>query len=326
MEATELGNDGSVESVAESLIETPQPEILEDEAQEEVNEIVDEELEDEEVEQPEESDDEDYDSDEDVEVDEEEQGSHDENVFTVKVDGEEIDVTLEELTRSYSGQKYIQKGMQQAAEQRKEVEAQYAKLQEQAQQLNQVLQAAQNGQVSLTPPTPPSRELFERDPIGYMDEKLKYEESMQQYQQNAAQIKQTIEQQQQLEQEARQVTLRQEFDKLVQADPDFADENTASKIKQKMLNFAKNVGFTEDDISGITDHRTLLVLKKAALYDELQKAKPQVNKRAKKARPFTAKPGAKKSEKSSKAKARQRSAERMKQTGNIDDVAKFLIS
>jgi hypothetical protein len=311
VDTTELGNDGTVESVAESLIETETPEV-----EEETNEIIDEndEVEEEAIE----------DDGDDVEVDEEEHESHDETL-TVKIDGEEVEVTLDELKRGYSGQKYIQKGMQEAAEQRKAVEQQYQQLQAQSQQLNQVLQAAQSGQLNLTPPTPPSRELFESDPIGYMDEKLKYEEALGQYQQSQQQVQQAMIQQQQLAEQQRQAMVQSELQKLMEVDPDFGNPETASEVKGKMLEFAKNVGFSEDDISGITDHRALIVLKKAALYDDLVKNAPKANEKASKARPFV-KAGAKKSEKSRGQKAKQQAAQRMKKTGNIDDVAKFLIS
>lgn len=314
METTELGNDGSIESVADSLIETPETPEVEEETNEIIDEEVTEEVEEETIE----------DDGDDVEVDEEEHESHDETL-TVKVDGEEVEVTLDELKRSYSGQKYIQKGMQEAAEQRKAVEQQYQQIAAQSQQLNQVLQAAQSGQLNLTPPTPPSRELFESDPIGYMDEKLKYEEALGQYQHSQQQVQQALAQQQQLAEQQRQAMVQSELQKLLEVDPDFGNPETASEVKGKMLNFAKNVGFSEEDISGITDHRALIVLKKAALYDDLVSNAPKANEKASKARPFV-KAGAKRTEKSRSQKARQQAAQRMKKTGNIDDVAKFLIS
>jgi len=324
VETTDLGNDGSVESVADSLIDTPQEEIIQEDYQKEATEDEDHDVADE----PEESDDsqdepEESDDSEDVD-DSEEYDSHDEDILTVKVNGEEVEVTLEDLKRSYSGQKYIQQGMQQAAEQRKEVEAQYGQLQQAQQQLQQVLQAAQSGQLNLTPPTPPSRELFEQDPIGFMDEKLRYEEDLQSFQQNQQMLKQTMEQQEQINQQALQQTVQREMEALTQVDPDFADPVKAGEVKEKMLNFARNVGFSDEDIKGITDHRALLVLKKAALYDEMKANKPKALEKAKKARPYV-KSGAKKSQTSRSKKAAQAKADRMKQTGSVDDVANFLI-
>jgi hypothetical protein len=313
VETTELGNDGSIESVADSLIETPEtPEV-----EEETNEIIDEEVTEEVEEEAIEDDGDDVD-------DEEEYDSHEETL-TVKVDGQEVEVTLDELKRGYSGQKYIQKGMQEAAEQKKAIEAEYAKIQEQSQQLSSFLQAAQSGQLNLTPPTPPSRELFERDPIGYMDEKLKYEDALGQYQATMQQTQQVMAQQQQMQEQARAAMVQDELQKLVSIDPDFADPKRAGEVKGKMLDFAKNVGFTEDDIAGITDHRALLVLKKAALYDELTANAPKANEKASKARPFV-KAGAKKSESSKAQKAKKQAVAKMKKSGSVDDVAKFLIS
>ena len=56
---------------------------------------------------------------EDVEADDEEESQEQApSKYTVKFDGKEIAVTLDDLKRSFSGQAYIQKGMQEAAETR----------------------------------------------------------------------------------------------------------------------------------------------------------------------------------------------------------------
>lgn len=308
---------GSVDSVAESLIETPEvEEVVEDTVEvddTETNDGYDEAESEEAIE---------YDGD-DVE-DEEEHDSHDEGLYSVKVDGQEMQVSLDELTRGYSGQKYIQKSMQETAEARKAVESEYQALQQQSQQLTSLLQAAQSGQLNLTPPTPPSRELFEQDPIGFMDQKLQYEESMQQYNAQIQHIQQTMTQQQQLQQQQMQQHMQTEMQKLT-SDPDFSDPKRAQEVKKDMLEFAETIGFTQDDIRNITDHRALIVLKNAAQYAKLQKSKPQAKEKARGARPYV-KSGVSKKPQSSKVKKARQAADRMKKTGSIDDVANFLIS
>ena len=62
------------------------------------------------------SDDEEYEVAEEPEVQEE-------PLYTVKINGEERQVNLEELTRGYSGQKYIQESMAENAKMRKETDA-----------------------------------------------------------------------------------------------------------------------------------------------------------------------------------------------------------
>lgn len=317
METTEHAI-GSVDSVAESLIETPEVEEVVEETQE-----VDEAETNEDYEEAE-SQEEAIEDDSDDVVDEEEHDSHDEGLYTVKVDGQEMQVSLDELTRGYSGQKYIQKSMQETAEARKAVEQEYQALQQQSQQLTSLLQATQSGQLNLTPPTPPSRELFEQDPIGYMDEKLRYEESVQQYNAQVQQVQQTLEQQQQLQQKQMQEHMQAEMQKLT-SDPDFSDPKRAQEVKKDMLEFAESIGFTQDDIRNITDHRALIVLKNASQYAKLQQSKPQAKEKAKGARPYV-KSGVSKKPQSSKAKKARQVKDRMKQTGSIDDVANFLIS
>ena len=98
--------------------------------------------------------DEDYEDDvDDVEDDQEPE----ETLYTVKVDGAEEKVTLEDLKRGYSGQKYVQQGMQKAAEARKEAEDVYTALMQERQNLANVINQVQQG--ALNPPKEPSREM-----------------------------------------------------------------------------------------------------------------------------------------------------------------------
>ena len=54
-----------------------------------------------------------------VEDIEEEEPTVQQELYQVKIDGEDREVTLDELKRGYSGQKYIQKGMSDVAAQKK---------------------------------------------------------------------------------------------------------------------------------------------------------------------------------------------------------------
>ena len=116
--------DGSIDSVADSLImgneseENPTDEDLLDQPEEESNEAGPE---DDGEDLDDTADDESDDQDEDEAEEAEDAGQQE--LYTVKVDGEEREVTLEDLKRSYSGQAYISKGMNEAAQQKKEDKA-----------------------------------------------------------------------------------------------------------------------------------------------------------------------------------------------------------
>ena len=126
-------------------------------------------------------------------------------------------------------------------------------------------------------------------------------------------------------QAALQIHLKDEMEKLVQIVPDFADAEKAGEIKKDLMAFGASEGFSADELANLVDHRHIVVLRKAMLYDQMSKKKAAVTKKAEKAKPFV-KAGAKKSTKTGKVKARQNAASRMQKSGSVDDVAKFLLS
>jgi hypothetical protein len=317
--------DGSIDSVADSLImgnegkENPTDEDLLDQPEEESNEAgPDDDGED----LDDTADDESYDQDEDEAEEAEDAGQQE--LYTVKVDGEERKVTLDDLKRSFSGQAYIQKGMQEAAEAKKEAEGVYQALLNERQQLSNLLYQAQSGQIA-QPPIPPSRELFNNDPIGYMEAKLSYDEALQNYQNQQYQIQQVAEQQNYQMQIAQQQYLQGEMQRLAQAIPEFSNAKTASKLKEDLVQFGSKLGYSEAELSEVMDHRAILVLQKAMKYDQLVEGKSKATQKASNARPMV-KPGTKKTGRTGAAKQRQNAQARMKKTGSIDDVAKFLLS
>jgi len=317
--------DGSIDSVADSLImgnegeENPTDEDLLDQPEEESNEAGPE---DDGEDLDDTADDESDDQDEDEAEEAEDAGQQE--LYTVKVDGEEREVTLDDLKRSFSGQAYIQKGMQEAAEAKKEAEGVYQALLNERQQLSSLLYQAQSGQIA-QPPIPPSRELFNNDPIGYMEAKLSYDEALQTYQNQQYQIQQVTEQQNYQMQIAQQQYLQGEMQRLAQAIPEFSDAKTASKLKEDLVQFGSKLGYSEAELSEVMDHRAILVLQKAMKYDQLVEGKSKATQKASNARPVV-KPGTKKTGRTGAAKQRQNAQARMKKTGSIDDVAKFLLS
>jgi hypothetical protein len=326
----EIVMDGSIDSVANSLLASSNSEPTESQLDEDVTdgneeeqpeeEEVEEELSDEDV-----TDDDSDDADDESGEDEAEtEDANYQELFTVKVDGHEQKVTLDDLKRSYSGQAYIQKGMQEAANQKKEAEQVYQALLNDRQQLSELLQQMQSGDM-LQAPVPPTRELFKQDPVQYMDEKLAYDEAKAEYDKQQAQLAEVQQQQNYNMQQAQQVYLQQEMQKLSEKIPEIADPNKGQKFKQDLVDYGMLVGYTAEELNSVMDHRAILVLDKARRYDALQASKPKAQAKAKSAKPMV-KAGAKKSRTADSAKKRQAVVNRMRSTGSIDDVASFLIS
>jgi len=314
---------GSIDAVAASIIEAPaqeeqvveDAEIIEDEAPEAEADAEEADAED--------------DVDDTSEDDEEEEPAADEEpeslTYTVKVDGKVKQVTLDELRRGYSGQAFIQQGMEQLAEARKAMQAEYQTLQSERQQIAEVMGKVQSGQ-SLTMPKPPAKELLDRDPIGYMQAKVAYEEQVAEYQRVQFQYQQIQQQQVQRTEAQHQAYLQQQLQVLQQAVPEFADPKKAPAYRDKLVQAGQNYyGFDPQELGAIADARYLNVLNDAMKYREIKAARGEVDQKAQNARPVI-KPGVKQSGRSSQQKKAREAVSRMRQTGSIDDVAKFLLS
>jgi len=243
-------------------------------------------------------------------------------LISVKVDGKEEQWTLDQLKQSAAGQAAINKRFQEAAEARKQIEQQAAVLQQQQQQVMQLYQAAQNG--GLQAPTPPSKELFESDPIGFMEEKLNYEEAKGQYDQQMHQLQNVQRQQMHAQQEAQQAYLQEQARELTQHIPDIADPEKGQAIKNALVETGVEYGFTADEMQRVTDARYVRALNDARKYRELVKKRKSVTAKGEKARPVI-KAGAKKTA-DGNAATRKKAQTRLQKTGSIDDALGLIIN
>ena len=317
----EATNPITIESAAEALMAPVESETTKTETPEaEVAEVEEEEVE----EESESDDDAEYaesDDDEYEESDEELDDQPKPETYSVKVNGETVDVTLNDLTKSYSGQKYIQQGMKQAADSRKQAEEAYNGLNQQREQLNQLMQQiGQQGVISQ--PTPPTKDLLNADPLGYIEADATYREQMGAYQAQQQQLGQQHQAAQQAQGQAHQANLQEQMAELQQAIPEFGDAKKAPKMKEKLVKQGMAEGYTAEEIGGIVDHRAMKVLHKAMLYDQMIEGSGDVQAKLKKARPLM-KSGTK-SQPMSSAKKHSKQIAKLKKSGSIHDAATLL--
>lgn len=97
-----------------------------------------------------------------------------------------------------------------------------------------------------------------------------------------------IQQQQMFEQrEQFQQTLAKEQAKLLQELPEWNDKQVAAAEQVRLREYGLKLGFSEDELANVFDHRAVLTLRKAMLYDDLQKSKVKVKPPSKSVRPGT---------------------------------------
>ena len=328
--------DGSIDAVAASLIEGPTPE-TNDEPDDELVQSTQDDAQDQNEGDYDQADDDDSGNADDDAADDE--GSSDEDaadasdddtagqLFTVNVDGRTQQVPLAELIRGYSGQAYIQKGMREVAEARKETATVYQALQTERQQIAQFIEAAQTNQIDLRPPVPPADELLTRDPIGYMEQRLKFDKAMATYQQTLA-VKQDMQAKAaEAERASQRVYLAEQHQQLTRVIPAFAKPETAARVKQELISAGTGYyGYAPEELQAVTDHRALLVLHDAAQYRRLMSGKAAAPKEAAAPRTPTIKAGTRTSQQGGKRVQSEKAKVQMRRTGSVDDVARFLLS
>jgi hypothetical protein len=243
--------------------------------------------------------------------------------YRVKVSGEEVEVSLDELLNGYSRTADYQKKTQSLAEQRKAVEADRVKIDEAAktretyaqrlQVIEQLLQQQDQGQDLAS--------LKSEDPIAYavaMAEKMERDKQLQAVQME----RQRVQQEQQSHQQIQlQKHIQAEQAKLVEAIPEFKDDVKAEVIRRDIRNYAKAQGFTDQELSQVYDSRAVLALYKAAQYDKLMANKGVTSKKVANA-PKTIRPGTSNPQSSENESVKKDRAV-LRQTGNKKDAVRL---
>jgi len=243
--------------------------------------------------------------------------------YSVKVNGQEEQVSLDDLKQGYSGQKYVQQGMQDVAAQKKEAEAVYTALNNERQQMAELYQQLQNGGFAPEPIKPTKAE-FDADPIGYMQKNLEYEEQKANHDRQMAQLEQASQQNSVAQQNAKQAYLQEQMQILQKEIPEFADTTKASKLREQLVSTGQSqYGYTTEEISQISDYRAIKVLHDAMKYQDIISGKSKAKVKTKSANPVI-KPGAKKIA-TPNAKIRSRQKAKLKESGSIDDALNLIL-
>jgi hypothetical protein len=252
---------------------------------------------------------------------EDEQEEQEQPKYRVKAAGEEREVTLDELIKSYQlGTDYTKKS-QAVAEERKAVEAERQRIEE-ARHLRdtyaerlQIIEQMLNQQ--------PQEEnldfLKETDPIGYAVKVAELSQREKQLAQVQAERQRIAEQQRQEQQQQLGSVIQAEARKLAEALPEYADPEKGEAIRRSLREFGMKAGFSEQELSSVYDSRHVLTLYKAMQYDKLQAAKPSITKKVSEA-PKVMKSGV--SQPRDSGDEMRKLKARAKQTGRVADAAR----
>ena len=261
------------------------------------------------------------DESEEVEQEDEQDEQEEPQKFRVKAAGEEREVTLDELIKSYQlGTDYTKKS-QAVAEERKAVEAERQRIEEAKYLRDQYAERLQviEQMLNQQPETENLDYLKENDPIGYAVKVAELSQREKQLAQVQAERQRIAEQQERERQEQLGSVIQAEARKLAEIIPDYADPKKGEAMRRELREFGLKVGFSDQELAGVYDSRAVVTLWKAMQYDKLQSSKPAITKKVNEA-PKVMKSGVSQP-RDSNDELRKLKA-RAKQTGRVADAAR----
>jgi hypothetical protein len=271
-----------------------------------------------------------------VEPDDQAEGDDNQPRYTVKIDGVEQEVTLDELVRGYQrNADYTRKTMKVAEERREldtlraQTEQQRAAAESERRQYRTELDAA----------IPALREqllhhfggidwakLAAEDPARFAELSPTFETLSGQLQQAEAMRLGLKQQQRQQETELQQARLRhrnEQWRTLVKHLPELAQPATARREVQAMTNYLVNAGYAREELDRLVDHRDFILARKAMLYDRMTGSKDKVGEQMR-ALPKVQRPGAAPSRNERGRERRSALMNRLRRSGSTEDAARAI--
>jgi len=264
------------------------------------------------------------DDDDDEEVDEEPA----EKLYTVKVDGKEVEVNLEEALKGYQRQEAFTKRSMELAEQRKAFAAEAAETKQlrdaYAQQLELLQTQLQQTNLTEEPDwTALKNEGYSTDDIFFA--KTEWDKQQKQVQQVAAERQKIAQQQAQEQEQNLKQHLQNQRVEMLERIPEWRNDETREFERKEVIKYAqKRVGFSEEEISSASDARAIELLYKAWKWDNLMEKKPTTKKRTRQA-PKMAKAGQPATKREVANRSKRKAREQFEKAGTVDAAVQLLM-
>ena len=243
--------------------------------------------------------------------------SSEEPTYQVKVQGQTMEVTLDELLQGYQREADYTRSKQDLSLEKSRLDQTLQRSQSEINQklakLNDLNSAAQ-AQLQQEYANIDFERLYEDDPV----EASKLEHKMRKRADNLQRIHYETQQAQQQEL-ARFV--QDEQSKMLTLIPEFNDPNKASALRNDMKGYLQRQGFKDQEINSIYDSRQVMLIRDALAYDKIRRANPKVKKKVVNA-PKVVKSGSPKTAAEQNAQLRKDKLNRLKKSGGVRDAAK----
>jgi|TARA_R100000479_G_scaffold67006_1_gene31929 hypothetical protein len=237
--------------------------------------------------------------------------------YTVKVDGSEMEVTLDELLRGYQREAdYTRKTSELSLEKSRHndmMQQSQSEINQKLSKLTELTSAAQQ-ELQNEYSNIDFEKLYEDDPV----EAARLEHKMRKRAENLQRIQEETRNNQMNE---FQKYLQEQQAKVATMIPEFNDPAKASRIKSEMRTYLTKLGYNNNEIASVYDSRQVMLIKDAMAYDKLKKSNVKVTKKVAKA-PKVVKPGVPKTKAEQASKQRRDKLNHLKKTGSVRSAAK----
>jgi len=238
----------------------------------------------------------------------------------VKVSGQELEVTLDELKAGYSRDSDYRQKTHSLGLEKRDLETQKNSFRQsydtRLSELNDLIATA-DATVRQQQGSEDLQKLYDEDPTAAS--KLDY-----QLRQQNRQLEEVRSKAKEAQQSQYNEFLNTQRELAATKIPEFADPNKTDTFKVNMRNSLRNYGFNDSEIGSLADHRFLMVAKDAMSYQNLKDKKPIVQKKVANA-PKVVKAGVAKSNTSSGREAIRQKIGKLAKTGHIKDAQNAIL-
>jgi hypothetical protein len=243
----------------------------------------------------------------------------------VTVDGETKEVPLKELKANYSGEKAIEKRLQEATEVRQQVYMQGQTLYQALGAVSQKLQHLDQIIAQTAEPEVDWDTLRATDPARYLLERDKFQIAGQKREQLQRQAQQAQQEQAHLAQQYAVEVAKEQATNLLKDFPELRDPEKGPKMMKAWVDTAAKYGIEFEEVRQVMDSRQLKVLARLAELEAKAAAVPKPEPKA--PRPLSKPGSAPAKQPMSDLKKMQLSAlKRARTSGKVEDVAALLLT
>ena len=263
-------------------------------------------------------------------IEDEQPSVSNQELYKVVVDGQEQEVTLDELTKGYSRQSDYTRKTEKLSQDRKTVEElknEYTRQNEEAkikrdqyekqiQVLSEQLKQSEPSKVDLD-------KLYEDNPAEYVRVKAEQDRRRELLEKSRQEQERILAEKQEEQTKQYNAYLEQQKQLLAEKLPIYADKEKGAEFTKNLINYAKEIGYTDQEINMLVDHRSVIMLANAYRYDKLKKANLK-NKKVTKVSKVVSSSSPKVQDENEVAKRIKSKKATLRNSGKVNDAASVL--